>query len=213
MEFIASIKAILPWFIRAGNYLRLKYYYRADWEVFRPWREHFKVELRVDSKRGLITHATPFVGFDDQLTSCMEHLIQGEPVVLVSAAPGCGKSRFALELARKLGKHESLWECFFVGHDLARATASIRKLRKVRRIVLFIDDAHKCPDLADRLAKVARESEGRHSLHVVCLCRLSLLHVLTSRIKGGISRVELGNLGVDQLSEIIQAKKRRLSTS
>ena len=222
MDSVSSVTfskfAISFW--KVGRFVRQRFWLRGAWKVFRTCDEYFKAELDEDNRKGLITHCTPLTGFADAERVAMENLVKGEPVLLFHAPPGKGKSRFAIALARRLERHNTLWDCFFVEPDIDRVTDAMSNLKRFRRCVLFVDDAHKCPDLVGRLAKAARESEGRNSLHIVCLCRSTLVHTVIPSIGFRFTQTALPRLEKSQISTIVDSilptassdMKRRIAT-
>jgi hypothetical protein len=100
----------------------------------------------------------------------MDALAAGRKVFLVSAPPGCGKSRFALELARRL-KAEKSWDVRFVRHDERALRQEFPELENARQLVLIVDDAHENPALVEMLASACAAAPPEQGIHLICLTR------------------------------------------
>ncbi len=83
------------------------------------------------------------------------------------APPGCGKSRFALELARRLEAGGDRWEPLFVQHDAAAVREELSELSQRERVVLIVDDAQSCPEIVEILVHAA----ATQSLNLICVVR------------------------------------------
>ena len=198
---LAFSRAIITFWHR----IRRRFLLRGRWQVLRTYEQYYKNELQNEARSSFITHRTRFTGFERQEAEAIDNMLSGAPVLVFSAPPGSGKSRFAIALAERLQKHETLWNCLFVEHDLNRATDAIGSLSKFKRCVLVIDDAHRSPQLVDRLAKLARESSGKHRIHLVCLCRSSMLHMIESVAGLNFVSKSLPTLTRDQLVAIVHS--------
>jgi hypothetical protein len=131
---------------------------------------YYRVFLEDSPGRALIDHRGPFVGDEQQQTGIVDAMLAGRKVFLVSAPPGCGKSRFALELARRLGRVQRSWDVRFARHDDAAVRQELSEL-KARHVVLIVDDAQDCPSLVELLAAAAHSAQSEQSIHLICLTR------------------------------------------
>jgi DNA polymerase III delta prime subunit len=131
---------------------------------------YYRVFLEDSSGRALIDHRGPFVGDEQQQIGIIDAMVAGRKVFLISAPPGCGKSRFALELARRLGGVQRSWDVRFARHDETALRQELPEL-KARHLVLIVDDAQDCPSVVELLAATAHGAQSEQSIHLICLTR------------------------------------------
>src|SRR5215469_3704406 len=134
------------------------------------WQSYYRNFLEDAPGRTLVDHRGPYVGDEQRQMQLIDSMVAGGSAFLISAPPGCGKSRFALELARRLGRIQRPWDVRFVRHDEPALDEELRDLPRVSRLILIVDDAHYCPALVQRLASVCT-AQGPAQTHLVCLTR------------------------------------------
>ncbi len=142
-------------------------------------------------------------------------MVAGGKVFLVSAPPGCGKSRFALELARRLGRTQSSWDVRFVRHDEPELKQEMQELTKAKRLVLIVDDAHHCPALVEQLAAFC-SSQADTPIHLVCLTppadRAVLAEAVANHLPVGTPLdIDLGRPSAKLIRELIDKLIPQLS--
>ncbi len=142
---------------------------RPNWRAFVDWQTYYRPYLGADSGPALIKHTVPWIGDEVRHTELIDALAAGRRVALVWAPPGCGKSRFALELARRLEAGGDRWQPLFVLHEAAVVREELPELAQLERAVLIVDDAQNCPDIVETLARAT----ATQSLHIVCVARTS----------------------------------------
>ena len=81
------------------------------------WQSYYRNFLDEAPASALVDHRGPHVGDEARQTELIEAIVAGRRAFLISAPPGCGKSRFALELARRLSRAQRAWDVRFVRHD------------------------------------------------------------------------------------------------
>jgi hypothetical protein len=146
---------------------------RPSWRAFVDWQTYYRAYLGADSGPALIKHTVPWVGDEASQpaqarhTELIEAMAAGRRAAIVWAPPGCGKSRFALELARRLESGGDRWEPLFVQHDAAAIREELSELSQLSRVVLIVDDAQSCPDVVEILAHAA----ASQPLNLVCVTR------------------------------------------
>jgi hypothetical protein len=158
--------------------------------------------------RALISHAGPLVGDELRRTEIIDALSNGTKLFIVSAAPGCGKSRFALELARRIGRDQRSWDVRFARHDEAAVRAEVQELSKPDRLVLIVDDAQDCPQLVQLLAGVCAASDPKTPVHLLCLVRPSGRAAVTAALAahfpvGTPTEIDLGRPNAKLVRELI----------
>jgi hypothetical protein len=177
------------------------------------WQSYYRPFLEDSAGRALIDFRGPYVGDERRQEEIIEALTAGRKVCLVSAPPGCGKSRFALELARRLGRTQSSWDVRFVRHDEPAFKEELHELTKAKRVILVVDDAHHCPALVEQLAAFCAASP---QVHLVCLTqptgRASSIEALASHFPVGAPlEIDLGRPSAKLVRELIDKLIPQLS--
>ena len=134
------------------------------------WQSYYRNSLEATPGSALIDHRGPYLGGEARHIELIDAIAAGKSAVLISAPPGCGKSRFALELARRLERVQRSWEVRFVRHDQAALGEELQDLPKASRLILIVDDAHDCPALVQQLASVC-SAQAPSQTHLICLVR------------------------------------------
>lgn len=170
---------------------------QPSWHAFVNWQAYYAAYLRADATHGLIRHTGPHVGDSTHQNELVSGMEGGSGAALVCAPPGCGKSRFALELARRLEQAHRGWQAVFVRHDEAQVREELHHLTQLRRVVFIVDDAHECPKLVELLAAACTQASMTASLHLVCLtrstCRAQVIRSINSAFAPGMIReIDLG---------------------
>jgi hypothetical protein len=154
-----------------GNWLRSRFARLPKWQALVGGQTYYQAFLQDRPGRALVSHAGPLVGDELRRTEIIDAIANGTKLFVVSCAPGCGKSRFALELARRLGRDQRNWEVRFARHDEPAVRAEIRELTKPDRLILIVDDAEDSPQLVQMLAGVCAAADPQTPVHLVCLVR------------------------------------------
>ena len=147
--------------------MRDRFARQPKWKCLVDAHTYYRAFLEDSPGRALIDHRGPYVGDEQRQTQLMEAMAAGRKVFVVTAPPGCGKSRFALELARRL-KSQRSWEVRFVRHDEAALREELPELAKAKEQVLIVDDAHETPSLVELLASACCAAQSHH---LICLTR------------------------------------------
>ena len=176
------------------------------WRAFVNWQAYYGPYLRTDTPQPLIQHAGLYVGDAAQQMELINGMVAGRGPAVVWAPPGCGKSRFALELARRIEQHR--WQVFFVRHDEAVVREELHQLTRLKRLVFIVDDAHECPDLVKLLAAACAEAASTAPLHLVCVTRATGRAPVTRAINsvyppGLIQEIDLGRPAPEAVRALI----------
>ena len=134
------------------------------------WQVYYRAFLEDSAGRALIDHRGPHVGDELRQEELINSMAVGKKVFILSAPAGCGKSRFALELARRIGRVQRSWDVRFVRPDATALAQELAEL-KTRHLVLIVDDAHDCPEVVQQLAPLVAAAEPQSPVHLVCLTR------------------------------------------
>ncbi len=179
------------------------------------WQSYYREFLAGSPGHALVDHSGPYVGGESRQTELIDAIAGGRRAVLVSAPPGCGKSRFALELARRLARAQRSWDVRFVMQDEPALGEELQELPKAGRLILVVDDAHECPALVQRLAS-ACAAQGGSQTHLICLTRptgrAAVVEALASHFPAGEPlETNLGRPDPKILRELIEALIPQLS--
>lgn len=140
--------------------------------LFQPWEKFFRRQL----KPGVGLHSwSGFIGREVELRTLTEFSVSSEPVLVISAPGGAGKSRLLLEMARMVSQSSDKSPIYlFVDAGEAWDAADIHALPLVPTI-LVIDDAHRRPDL-DALITAALNQNP--DVRFIVSCRPGALDLL-----------------------------------
>ena len=157
--------------IRLLEALRSRFTRQPKWQALVDWQTYYEPFLQSRPGDTSISHSGPLVGDELPQVELIEAISSGRKLIAVSGFPGCGKSRFALELARRIARDQRTWEVRFVRHDEPAVRAELRELATVNRLVLIVDDAHDCPQLVQLLTGACSAADPKTPIHLVCLMR------------------------------------------
>ena len=153
-----------------ANQLRDRVARHPKWNALVGWQSYYRNALEATPASALIDHRGPYLGAEARHNEVIDAIVAGKSAFLISAPAGCGKSRFALELARRLERVQRSWEVRFVRHDEATLDEELQDLPEALRLILIVDDAHDCPALVERLASICT-AQGPSQTHLLCLTR------------------------------------------
>jgi hypothetical protein len=176
------------------------------------WQSHYARFLEAAPGSTRVDHRGPYLGDEARHTQLIDALAAGRSAFLISAPAGCGKSRFALELARRIGHAQRAWDMRFVRQDEPALQEELRELPAAGRLILIVDDAHDCPALVRRLASVCAAAQAQ----LICLTRpagrTALVEALASGFHGNEPlELDLGRPDPKVTRELINALIPQLS--
>jgi len=176
ISFLKSIRAAT----RASQFatqLRDRFARQPKWKAFVGWQSYYRVFLDESPGHALVDFRGPYVGDERPQVQISDAIVAGKRAFLLTAPSGCGKSRFALELARRFGKTQPSWDVRFVRHDQPALHEEMHELTKGKRLVLVVDDADHSPALVEQLAALCSTAtlpstaEAPSQIHLVCLAQ------------------------------------------
>ena len=140
--------------------------------AFRTYDRFFSAQL--GNTKALFNHEGPFIGRDAQLERLATFIDGKDPLLLLRAPGGSGKSRLLLEAARAASQRPGTPQLFFVDSAASWTAEDINLLPSTPAILVF-DDAHRRPDL-DRIIAASRQ----HNTDIRCLvsCRPSAVGIV-----------------------------------
>ena len=190
---------------RLWSGVRGKFAPQPRWRAFVPWQTYYRAYLGADAAHPLAQHTGPYVGDGSRRTGVIDAMAAGRGPTIVRAPPGCGKSRFALELARRIEKGRNRWEVVFVNHDEALVREELPELIRLNGVVFIVDDAHECPQLVEVLATACLQSA---SAHLICLSRPAGRFRVTRALNtvlapGAVHEIDLGRPPGKQVRSLI----------
>lgn len=166
----------------------------TKYSIFQPFDRVFALQLSDPST--LFNHLSPYIGRGTQLTRLVDFLKGTEPLLILKAAGGSGKSRLLLEAARLAAADKGLPKVLFVDTGAQWSAADIALL-PITPTVLVFDDAHRRPDL-DRLIAACRQQNA--DTRFIVSCRPSAVGVVTPLITPLLSSGSAPELDLPQLS-------------
>jgi DNA polymerase III delta prime subunit len=193
------------------NWVGDRFTRQAKWNAFVGWQTYYQAFLQNSPGRALVDHQGPYVGGDLRQVEVVKAMASGTRVFLVSGPPGCGKSRFALELARLLGRDQRSWDVRFVRCDDSAVQAELHEITKLKRVVLIVDDAQESPQWVQLLAGAARAADAQSPIHLVCLTRPSgraeVMGALANHFPVGVPQeIDLGRPNPKLVRELIDKR-------
>lgn len=153
-----------------ANQLRDRVARHPKWNALVGWQSYYRNSLEATPASALIDHRGPYLGGEARHMEVIDAIVTGKSAFLISAPAGCGKSRFALELARRLERAQRSWEVRFVRHDEATLDEELQDRPQAGRLILIVDDAHDCPALVERLASMC-SVQGPLQTQLLCFTR------------------------------------------
>jgi hypothetical protein len=194
--------------IRLFEALRSRFTRQPKWQALVGWQIYYRAFLQDPPGRSLISHRGPWVGEELQQVEVIEAIAAGKKLIAVSGFPGGGKSRFALEIARRIAGAHRTWDVRFVRHDEAAVRAELQELTTLNRLLLIVDDADECPQLIQLLCAACSGADQETPRHLVCLSRPAGRAAVTAALAthfpvGTALEVDLGRPSSKLIRELI----------
>ncbi len=157
--------------------------------VFQEYERYFG-PLLMQSK-ALLTHEGPFVGREQGIERILAFIGGSEPLLLLKAPGGSGKSRLLLEAAKAASRHAGTPRIYFADPSAAWSASDINLLPVTSPAIVVFDDGHRRPDL-DRIVAACRQHN--ETIRYLVSCRpsaISIVKPLVSSLLGAGGPVEL----------------------
>ena len=163
--------------------------------VFQKYEGFFAPQL--GDTAALFNHEGPFLGRDHQLERLMAFINGSEPLLLLKAPGGSGKSRLLLEAAKNAKQQPEAPQILFVDSGATWSADDINLLPAVP-VVLIFDDAHRRPDL-DRL--IAACQQRNESIRCLVSCRPSAVGIFRPLVAQLVTSTEPPELDLPLLTK------------
>jgi hypothetical protein len=163
--------------------------------VFQKYERFFAAQLGDTS--ALFNHEGPFIGREQQLERLTEFINGTEPVLLLKAPGGSGKSRLLLEAAKAAAQRPDAPHVLFVDSAASWSAEDINLLPSAPTVLVF-DDAHRRPDL-DRIIAACQQ----HSEDIRCLvsCRPSAVGIVRPLVAQLLPNAEPAEIDLPPLTK------------
>ena len=162
---------------------------------FQKYERFFSLQL--GDKPAFVNHEGPFIGRDHQLKRLTAFINGSEPLLLLKAPGGSGKSRLLLEAAKNAQQQSETPRILFVDSAATWSAGDINLLPTVPLVLIF-DDAHRRPDL-DRL--IAACQQRNESIRYLVSCRPSAVGIVRPLVAQLVTSTEPPELDLPRLTK------------
>ena len=179
--------------------------------VFLPWQDMFRNQIA--EKNRLLRYDYETFGREDEINHFQTFIQDPEKrLLMVYGSGGIGKTKLAIEFAKKIEQEHTDYEPLFVqmaGDSFENALADIPPNRKY---IFFVDDAH---DFIDNLGgiKIVLNSPGYSESKAVLITRKPFKAFLeggfrTALPDNAVDELEIGKLSLERTKEFIHTHTR-----
>ena len=157
--------------------------------VFQEYERYFGPLLL--QGQALLTHEGPFIGREQELEQIQSFMDGSEPLLILEAPGGSGKSRLLLEAAKAASQRAGTPRIYFADPSVSWSPSDINLLPVTSPAIVVFDDGHRRPDL-DRI--VAACQQHNETIRYLVSCRPSALPIvkpLVSSLLAAAGPVEL----------------------
>ena len=140
--------------------------------IFQDHKRYFRPLLQ---DQVLITHSGPFVGREQELKQIQSFIDGSEPLLILEAPGGSGKSRLLLEAAKAASQREGAPQIYFADSSASWCANDINLLPVTSPTIVAFDDAHRRTDL-DRLVSACRQHN--EAIRYLVSCRPSAIPIV-----------------------------------
>ena len=157
--------------------------------VFQEYERYFRPQLLQGG--ALFTHRGPFVGREQELEQIQSFFDGSEPLLILEAPGGSGKSRLLLEAAKAASQRAGTPRIYFADHSASWSASDINLLPATSPAIVVFDDGHRRPDL-DRIVAACRQHN--EAIRYLVSCRpsaISIVNPLVSSLITAAGPVEL----------------------
>ena len=140
--------------------------------VFQKSEQYFGTLLQSGA---LFSHEGPFVGRKQELERIKAFIDGSEPLLILEAPGGSGKSRLLLEAATAASQRAGTPRIYFADPSASWSASDINLLPADSTAIVVFDDGHRRPDL-DRIVAACRQHN--EAIRYVVSCRPSAIPIV-----------------------------------
>lgn len=167
---------------------------KSRYSLFQPFDRFYARQLGPNA--ALFNHKGPFLGRDAELGQLKNFLHGDEPVLLLKAPGGSGKSRLLLEFAKHAASVASAPQVLFVNIGGQWTANDINRL-PITPLILVVDDAHRRPDLDKLILECLQQNAHAR---FVASCRPSAVNIVTPHIALLSTKTDIAQIALHPLS-------------
>ena len=146
----------------------IAYHFGYDLPLFEPYQEKYREEL--EGKRPVINHIHGFQGREKELVVVSNLFSQnGAQILLVSGPRGMGKTRLAIEYAKKIEEGKE-WTPVFVRTQAESFEEHLSELSTANKYVIIADDADSYKDI-DKIISLATRHGWSDKIKLILLTK------------------------------------------
>ena len=151
---------------------------------FSIFQEHERYFEPLLQDQALFTHRGPFVGREQELKQIQSFIDGNEPLLILEAPGGSGKSRLLLEAAKAASQREGAPRIYFADPSASWCANDINLLPVNSSAIVAFDDAHRRPDL-DRIVAACRQHN--EAIRYLVSCRPSAIPIVKPLVSSLLS--------------------------
>ena len=151
---------------------------------FSIFQEHERYFRPLLQDQALLTHRGPFVGREQELKQIQSFIDGSEPLLILEAPGGSGKSRLLLEAAKAASQREGAPRIYFADPAASWCANDINLLPVTPPTIVAFDDAHRRPDL-DRIVAACRQHN--EAIRYLVSCRPSAIPIVKPLVSSLLS--------------------------
>ena len=151
---------------------------------FSIFQEHERYFEPLLQDQALLTHRGPFVGREQELKQIQSFIDGSEPLLILEAPGGSGKSRLLLEAAKAASQREGAPRIYFADPAASWCANDINLLPVTPPTIVAFDDAHRRPDL-DRIVAACRQHN--EAIRYLVSCRPSAIPIVKPLVSSLLS--------------------------
>lgn len=146
----------------------IAYHFGYDLPLFEPYQEKFKDEL--EGKKPVINHHYALQGRKQELEDISKLLLgDGVRILLVRGGRGIGKTRLAIEYAKKI-EEDKEWTPVFIRTQAEKFEEHLNELSAAKNYVIIADDADSYKDI-DKLISLANRHGWSDKIKLILLAK------------------------------------------
>ena len=151
---------------------------------FSVFQEHERYFGPLLQGQALFTHRGPFVGREQELKQIQSFIDGAEPLLILEAPGGSGKSRLLLEAAKAASQRKEASRIYFADPSASWCANDINLLPVNSSAIVAFDDAHRRPDL-DRIVAACRQHN--EAIRYLVSCRPSAIPIVKPLVSSLLS--------------------------